>query len=234
VEVEVDTRDTIGMPDPKPAMTAWIAVMGVGAADKKHLIETIIAAHPCSTDQTYQEFAKTLEQSGPPNLPSSNFIPVGKAATHSSHHFVFASLPGFQVLSRDLRVVQEITEWLSWTDQHEMKLAGIIYVHSINDNGLSYDAQRFCSIFQRIVGEAVLSSVILATSWITVDEATGTRRHEDLKETSWAGMIAKGARTARYKGDPASSTNILRAIANDWHTDKSAQGHKVCDTTRDG
>jgi len=66
--------------------------------------------------------------------------------------------------------------------------------------------------FKELCGKDGLQKIILVTTmWGEVDEETGSRREEELRERYWKTMITQGSRTARFEGtlDSESAWHIL-------------------------
>lgn len=82
------------------------------------------------------------------------------------------------------------------------KLAGILYLHSINHARVEGSALRNLKMFRELCGPEALKNIILATTfWDAVDARIGEAREAELasKEAFWGGMIEEGSRMARFK-----------------------------------
>ncbi|KAF7983557.1 hypothetical protein HWV62_21140 [Athelia sp. TMB] len=125
--------------------------------------------------------------------------------------YVFVDTPGFDDTNlSDADILLRIATWLTATYQKHIHLTAILYLHRISDNRMAGSALRNMELFQRLCGDAALPNVVLVTTmWDEVDEATGERREQELRDTFWASMIDSGSQIARFYHTPESAWKIL-------------------------
>lgn len=124
-----------------------------------------------------------------------------------------ADTPGFDDMNRtDTDILWEICEWLSSAHISGLKLAGIIYLHRIQDIRVGGSGLRNLKMFRRLCGTENLANVVLATNmWDQVDPALGNKREAALKDDPvlWKTMIEHGSRVFRQDDGRASGLRIL-------------------------
>jgi hypothetical protein len=111
-------------------------------------------------------------------------------------------------------VLQDISHWLKEQYETKNKLAGIIYLHGINQRRVEGSALRNLKMFRELCGLDALQNITLATTfWSDVNSLDGKRREDELasKQAFWGAMLQRGSRMARFVG-PASGLEILRNI----------------------
>ena len=83
----------------------------------------------------------------------------------------------------DTDVLREISTWLAETYNEKVYLAGVLYMHDITNLRFSGSAVKNLRMFEKLVGEAALSNVVLVTNrWDTVDVNVGEKRLIELTE----------------------------------------------------
>ena len=85
-------------------------------------------------------------------------------------------------------------------------------------------------LFKALVGDKSLSNVILVTTmWGLVDEATGADRERELVQNIdyWAGLIARGARHARFTATSESGKAIIGLLRERPQMDTQVQTQMV-------
>lgn len=61
-------------------------------------------------------------------------------------------------------MLRRVADWLNRTHQAKVKLAGIVYLHRINDTRLGGSAMKNLRMFKKLCGDDALSCVVLATT----------------------------------------------------------------------
>ncbi|PKS07357.1 hypothetical protein jhhlp_005959 [Lomentospora prolificans] len=122
--------------------------------------------------------------------------------------------PGFNDTYRtDTDVLLDITSYLSTVYTQGFKLSGIIYLHSISHKKMEGSSRMSLLMFRKLVGDAALGNVILATTqWADVPEADGAKREDELMAKFWKPLVDEGARSVRYKGDHDSAVEIMKMV----------------------
>lgn len=91
-----------------------------------------------------------------------------------------------------------------------MLLSGVLFLHRISDNRVAGSALRNMDMFQLLCGVNGLSNVVFVTTmWDLVNEATGEKREEELREKFWKPMIDRQSRTARFHYTAESAWELL-------------------------
>ena len=93
--------------------------------------------------------------------------------------------PGFDDTYRlDADILAELAETLSALYKHNLKLAGIVYVHRITDNRMTNTLLRNLSVIRNLCGEEPLKNVtLLTTHWDVADRKVAKSREQEMKET---------------------------------------------------
>jgi hypothetical protein len=124
--------------------------------------------------------------------------------------------PGFDDTYRsDTDILKEIANWLSTAYEENIKLAGIVYLHRIEDVRLGGAAMRNLRMFKALCGDNSLASVVLATTrWRNVDRDEGLLREQQLctSPKMWKRMIDFGSKVMRQDQDENSASEILQYL----------------------
>lgn len=124
--------------------------------------------------------------------------------------------PGFDDTNRtDTDILREIASWLERSYDADIKLAGIIYLHRIQDNRVGGSGVKNIHMFRELCGTNGLSSVVLATTmWDALPEDKAVEREEELKTKPefWAGLVEHGCAVLRQDDGVASATKIIQHI----------------------
>ncbi|KAH7075828.1 P-loop containing nucleoside triphosphate hydrolase protein [Paraphoma chrysanthemicola] len=124
--------------------------------------------------------------------------------------------PGFDDTYRsDTDILKEVANWLSTAYEEKIKLAGIVYLHRIEDVRLGGAAMRNLSMFKKLCGDSSLASVVLATTrWRNVEPDEGLRREQQLSSSPkmWKRMIDFGSKVMRQDRDEESAREIIQYL----------------------
>ncbi|KAH8692286.1 P-loop containing nucleoside triphosphate hydrolase protein [Talaromyces proteolyticus] len=176
-----------------------IAVMGVTGAGKSSFISLLSDERP-TIGHTLEACTQHVTQYSCTIIPGRNVYLI--------------DTPGFDDTNRsDTEVLRELAHWLTTSYANDIKLTEIIYFHRISDVRMPGSAVRNILMFKKLCGEHALKHVVLATSmWDKVSEDEGVKREKDLVERPewWGGMINKGSRMFRHRGDRASAERLLK------------------------
>lgn len=136
--------------------------------------------------------------------------------TIESVSFILVDTPGFNDTFRsDEEILTEITNWLAATYKQGKKIAGIIYLHPINQPRMEGSSLLNFTVMQKLCGSETFENVVLAsTFWDVVDEESGARREDELCQTPqfWGGMKRNGSKVIRIR-DYGQSVDILLQLA---------------------
>ncbi|PVF99836.1 hypothetical protein CPB86DRAFT_262479 [Serendipita vermifera] len=124
---------------------------------------------------------------------------------------VFLDTPGFDDTKvSDAEILGNIADWLTNTYRDGIKLTGILYLQRISDNRISGTSRRNMQMFQLLCGHDALQNVTLVTTmWNEVDDLTGSRREDELRERFWGDMIEAGSKVVRFEYTYESAWDIL-------------------------
>ncbi|KAM7210186.1 P-loop containing nucleoside triphosphate hydrolase protein [Rhypophila decipiens] len=150
-------------------------------------------------------------------------------ATISDRTIYLIDTPGFDDTNRtDTDILKEIALWLHHSYDASVKLAGIVYLHRIQDNRVGGSGVKNIHLFRELCGTDCLSSVVLATTmWDTVpDQSKAEEREAELKTSPdfWAGLLEHGCSVLRQDDGVASATKILEHIIAQSSSDSKQEG----------
>lgn len=93
-------------------------------------------------------------------------------------------------------------------------------MHDIRNQRFSGSAMKNLRMFEKLVGEAALSNVVLVTNrWETVNLKEGEGRLKELIENHgmWGVMIQKGSTVQRFSGTAQDARSILKSVLDKGH-----------------
>ena len=97
--------------------------------------------------------------------------------------------------------------------EKNIKLAGLIYLHRITDNGMARSPHRNLYMFEDLCRDQAAKKVVLVTTmWDKVQQDTGACREKELFENHWKTMITYGASTARFSNSADLAWRIINPI----------------------
>lgn len=162
-------------------------------------------------------------------------------ATIGSQEIYLVDTPGFDdSLRPDTEILREVADWLNQTNQANIKLAGIVYLHRICDTRMSGASAKSLRLFKKVCGEQGLPCVVLATTmWHQPPTELEVAREQELssKEGFWKEMVDKGSEIRRQDDGKLSATNIIEYILKRRHQitlqiqDEMAEGKKLDETS---
>lgn len=141
--------------------------------------------------------------------------------SYENEKIFLVDTPGFNDTYRsDSEVLKDVAYHLSTLYTHKIKLAGMIYLHSIMDQKMTGSALKNLHMFEKLCGKNCLPNIILATTkWDMLkrsDESmeSGIRRERELlnKQDFWGFMIRGGSTVMRHDGSSNSAWNIISYI----------------------
>ncbi|KZP20219.1 hypothetical protein FIBSPDRAFT_954831 [Athelia psychrophila] len=127
---------------------------------------------------------------------------------------VLFDTPGFDDTSKsDTDILTLVATFLATTYEHGAKLAGVIYMHRINDVRMGGIAVRSFGMFRELCGDKSLKNVAIVTNfWSEVKPDTGNAREAELRSDFFKSALAKQAKLLRHDGTLAGASNIVAAI----------------------
>ncbi|KAL1600254.1 hypothetical protein SLS59_005878 [Nothophoma quercina] len=124
--------------------------------------------------------------------------------------------PGFDDTTRsDTEILREVAAWLINAYNAKFKLAGIVYLHRIQDTRIGGTGAKNLKMFRRLCGDSNLGSVVLATTmWDLTDQTRAREREAELKreDTLWAPMIREGSTVLRQDNGKTSAQKIINHL----------------------
>lgn len=125
--------------------------------------------------------------------------------------------PGFDDTTRsDTDVLKEISYFLGAAYSKHVKLAGIVYLHSITDTRMGFSALKNLKMFRALCGNTSLEHVVLATTkWDDLlKEETGRAREKELEATPefWGDMLENGSHMFRHENNRRSAVRIINHL----------------------
>lgn len=135
----------------------------------------------------------------------------------ATHVVQLVDTPGFNDTTRsNLDVLSAIAGWIQ---TNKPAIAGIVYLHRINEKRFTGADRMTLKILQAMCGQHFLPHVVLCTTmWDKIPDknvfSEAEVRESELlgAEDLWSPLLARGARHMRYTGDRASGINIIEAI----------------------
>ncbi|VUC35472.1 unnamed protein product [Clonostachys rosea] len=204
-----EPQDFRGGRSPRPN-DAFIAVMGVTGSGKSSFISL------CSGKAV--RIGHTLEA-------CTAIVDVYAYDMSPDQTVYLIDTPGFDDTNKsDTEVLSEIAVWLGSSYKSKILLSGIIYLHRITDVRMQGSAKKNLLMFKQLCGQDALKQVILVTTmWDRVSREEGTRREEELINTSefWGWMVSKGSSVRRHGHNESSAKELVHQLI----------GHSNCITT---
>jgi hypothetical protein len=135
----------------------------------------------------------------------------------TKHVVQLVDTPGFNDTTRsDLDVLSAIAGWLQ---TNKAVVAGIVYLHRINEARFTGANRMLLKILQSMCGQHFLPYVVLCTTmWDKIPNknvfSEAEARESELVGAAdlWKPLLARGARYMRYTGDCASGVSIVEAL----------------------
>ncbi|KAK0734257.1 hypothetical protein B0T26DRAFT_630990 [Lasiosphaeria miniovina] len=131
---------------------------------------------------------------------------------------ILVDTPGFDDTTRsDTEVLREIASWLAVTYAHDIKLAGVVYLHGIQMPRVGGPAHTNMRLFRDLCGDESMASVALVTThWSRSSEerVAQQQRYDELvsDDAFWRGMVQRGARAFKHDRGPMSARRIVEHL----------------------
>ncbi|KAF3908957.1 hypothetical protein ABW20_dc0101165 [Dactylellina cionopaga] len=136
-----------------------------------------------------------------------------KAVTSNNNPFYILDTPGFDdTYLSDFEILESLAKELSGMYRENKKLNGVVYLHEIGKTRVGGSSHKSLRTFQKLIGDTSLKNVVLATThWGKVTQKL-VDREEDLKNSFWRGMSARGSRIVRHHATKTSALSIVESI----------------------
>ncbi|KAJ5727915.1 hypothetical protein N7493_005735 [Penicillium malachiteum] len=134
--------------------------------------------------------------------------------------------PGFNDTNRlDLEILKCITTYLTYLQEADIQLAGIIYMQRVTDRRMTGASFLNLQMFKAFCGEKYFPQVVFVTTmWNTIRDNNAAQqellsRERELATTPefWGDMIARGAKVKQFHRDRASGLGIVHLIYQQEH-----------------
>ena len=94
-----------------------------------------------------------------------------------------------------------------------MRVAGIIYLHDINQKRMFGTARKNLGMFRKLCGDEALKNVVIGTTkWDDVSLEVGKQHEQRCQDTYWKEMLQQGSLTMRVHADSTSAWEIINHI----------------------
>lgn len=128
--------------------------------------------------------------------------------------------PGFSDTRRsDAQVLEELANWLRAAYLQEIKLTGIIYLHSMQERRQGRSSMAALSLFRDLTGQNALHRVFLVTTfWDRINRPDQRQVAENSElelhqtERYWGRFISDGAHTDRHDHSRESAHRLIRSV----------------------
>lgn len=184
----------------------FIAVMGMTGSGKSTFVSMATNTPP------------------PPEIAQLESCTLGVTVASFNHkcgktiHLI--DTPGFNDTHRtDGDILHELAYWLLKCYTHDIRLSGVVYLHSITDNRIQGSSLRALNIFKGLVGEENYHGVVLATTmWDKLDDDDYDGARERQKElvtqlNFWGDMRQGRSQVKALTAGRTSVEEILNHIA---------------------
>ena len=126
--------------------------------------------------------------------------------------------PGFDDTKKsDTDVLKDIAGWLLIAYRSNIRLSGMVYLHSISETRMKGSHMTNLRMFQKLAGLENMGHVILTTTmWDKTPNDDGKRREMELLSTDdfWGSMIKAGSEFRRFHNDKTSALSIVGGLVD--------------------
>ncbi|KAH7925381.1 hypothetical protein BV22DRAFT_437045 [Leucogyrophana mollusca] len=131
-----------------------------------------------------------------------------------SRRIVFVDTPGLDAMNEDYSVAfRRIVDWLVRSYGDRKKLAGVIYLHDINQPRVSGPSRSHFGMLSELLGDGPSRTVVLTTTkWGDVEDNVGIQREKELSATFWKDMAKLGSTITQFRDDSRSAWRIVDLI----------------------
>ncbi|KAF7553006.1 hypothetical protein G7Z17_g3936 [Cylindrodendrum hubeiense] len=184
--------------------TIVIAIMGVTGSGKSTFISHFTSG---------VEISHGLE-----SCKCTSNVEIFKCSLPDGTPLYLVDTPGFDdTYKTDSDVLRDVANWLNMTYENKVRLSGIVYLHRIGDTRLGGSSMRNLRMFQKLVGDEGLGSVVLATTmWSAVGLSDSEMQVAELREQElqtkpqfWKSMMDKGSSIFRQDSGYESALEIV-------------------------
>lgn len=115
----------------------------------------------------------------------------------------------------DTDVLKDIAGWLLIAYRSNVRLSGMVYLHSISETRMKGSHMTNLRMFQKMAGLENMGHIVLTTTmWDKTSNEDGKRREMELLSTDdfWGSMIKAGSEFRRFHNDKRSALNIVGGL----------------------
>jgi hypothetical protein len=94
----------------------------------------------------------------------------------------------------------------------KIKIDGLLYFHRISDNRMGQTPLKNLRLFEKLCGKDYNRIVLTTTMWEDVDEETGSKREQELKDVFWKSLVERGTSVRRFLRTRNSALDVLGPI----------------------
>ncbi|KAF8055861.1 P-loop containing nucleoside triphosphate hydrolase protein [Lyophyllum atratum] len=133
---------------------------------------------------------------------------------HPTGRVIVIDTPGLDNTSiDDQEILSRIADWLALSHAAQMKLAGVIYFHKINDQRMARTMTQNLVLFEALSGKSVSKKTVLTTPrWNGVSREEGERYEAQMRDNSWKETLAVGSRMFPLQDVEYSARDIVEFI----------------------
>ncbi|TFK28454.1 hypothetical protein FA15DRAFT_665424 [Coprinopsis marcescibilis] len=135
---------------------------------------------------------------------------------YAGRRLILVDTPGFDdTYADDAEILRRIGVWLAASYANGTSLAGVIYLHDINQKRMLGSTRLNLKMFERLVGKDSLPTVSLVTTqWETVRVQAGVDREKELSAEFWTDALKGGATVSRVQKTPEHPKPHLDVVEN--------------------
>ncbi|KAG6843382.1 hypothetical protein H0H87_005251 [Tephrocybe sp. NHM501043] len=193
---DVNANDVF-VQDPKPTDLV-IAIMGASGSGKSTFINKVVGEDVAAVGHGLK--SQTM---GVKAYPFHN-------PGYPKNRIMLVDTPGFDdITTKDSDILRRIGAWLVRSYRFDMKIAGVVYLHQINNNRWQATCQKNREFFERLCGKGAAKKIVLLTTmWDSVTQEDGAVREEELKSFIWSDMVRAGSAVMRASSDSTEQNMI--------------------------
>ncbi|KAF7416348.1 hypothetical protein PC9H_002613 [Pleurotus ostreatus] len=160
-----------------------------------------------SGKSTFINAATESDVGGAPN-DSFGEVQVSKCLI-SGTSTVFLEVPSCEELGKFLVFV---SKWLEKASEMNLKISGVIYVHSINNINYALDSLPFLDSLDASCASSFRSIVLVTSMWGTGTNDIHSQRERQLITDNWKPILDRGSTAVRFLNTSPSALYILSNI----------------------
>ncbi|TFK18903.1 hypothetical protein FA15DRAFT_697853 [Coprinopsis marcescibilis] len=143
---------------------------------------------------------------------------------YAGRRLILVDTPGFDdTYADDTEILRRIGTWLAASNNltarrsylNGMNLAGVLYLHDINQKRIPGSTPPTLKVFEKLVGQNSLSTIsFVTTQWETVPFQAGVDRERELRAKFWKDALSDGATISRVHITPEHPKPHIDVVEN--------------------